>query len=63
MGLASQTMDQPEQALRDRVRDFLAGEIDAGTFVPRDNNWIVCNPAFSRRCGEEGFIAMTWPHR
>lgn len=66
MGPTSQTIDQPalqEQALRDRVRDFLAGEIDAGTFVPRDNNWVVCNPAFSRRCGEEGFIAMTWPRR
>jgi hypothetical protein len=42
MGLASQTMDQPEQALRDRVRDFLAGEIDAGPCEPRDNNCFDC---------------------
>lgn len=50
-----------EQSLREKVRAFLETEIASGSFEPRDNNWVTCNPAFSRRCGEEGFIGMTWP--
>ena len=52
------------EPLRTRVREFLAREIDAGTFVaglgPGLNRH---SPEFSRRCGEEGFIGMTWPRR
>lgn len=51
-------------ALRGEVRDFLAAETDAGTFVP------ACDPQvggfsaeFSRRVGKMGWIGMTWPHR
>ena len=50
--------------LRERVRDFIAREIDAGTFAaglgPGLNRHSL---EFSRRCGEEGFIGMTWPRR
>lgn len=49
--------------LRHRVRAFLAAEIEAGRFVPRCNAWLLFDPAFSRRCGEAGFIGMTWPKR
>ena len=52
-----------EAALRAEVREFLRQEIAAGTFVPRDNNWVACNRVFSRRCGEHGYIGMTWPAR
>ena len=50
------------ESLRRRVRAFLARELDAGTFAaglgPGINRH---SPEFSRRCGEEGFIGMTWP--
>lgn len=52
-----------EAKLRAEVREFLADEIAAGTFEPRDNNWVACNRAFSRKCGERGYIGMTWPAR
>ena len=52
------------EPLRGRVRAFLARELDAGTFAagfgPGINRH---SPEFSRRCGEEGFIGMTWPAR
>lgn len=50
-----------EAHLRAEVRRFLAAEIDAGTFEPRDNNWLVYNRRFSERCAEYGYIGMTWP--
>ena len=50
--------------LRERVREFLARETEAGSFTaglgPGINRH---SPEFSRRCGEEGFIGMTWPKR
>ena len=57
-------LPEATEPLRARVREFLAREIDAGTFVsglgPGLNRH---SPEFSRRCGEEGFIGMTWPRR
>lgn len=50
-----------EGELRREVRSFLAAEIEAGGFEPRDNNWVACNRAFSERCAEQGYIGMTWP--
>jgi len=54
-------VELPEQAqvARDEVRKFLAGERDAGRFVPGELGRH--DPEFSRRCGAEGFIGMTWP--
>jgi alkylation response protein AidB-like acyl-CoA dehydrogenase len=53
----------PEEthALRSQVRAFLRGEIEAGHWVPRANSWTISDHDFSRRCGEAGFIGMTWP--
>ena len=52
------------EPLRARVREFIAREIGAGTFAPGLGPGINRHsPQFSRRCGEEGFIAMTWPER
>lgn len=49
------------EAMRTRVRRFIASELDAGRFTPKSDSWTAADPAFSRRCGEAGFIAMTWP--
>jgi acyl-CoA dehydrogenase len=49
-------------AMRSRVRDFIAREIDAGTFEPGLGPGLNRHsPEFSRKCGEHGFIGMTWP--
>ncbi len=49
-------------AIRTRVRDFLEREIDAGTFEPGLGPGLNRHsPDFSRKCGEQGFIGMTWP--
>lgn len=48
-------------ALRRRVRDFLARELAAGGFVPGSDSWLEWSPEFSRRCGEAGFIGLTLP--
>jgi alkylation response protein AidB-like acyl-CoA dehydrogenase len=48
--------------LRDQVRDFLAGELQAGSFVPRCDSWLTGFDAqFSRRLGERGWIGVTFP--
>lgn len=50
--------------LRHDVREFLARERRAGTWTRAEcSGWMVFNKAFSRRCGAEGFIGMTWPKR
>lgn len=49
------------EAARQRVREFLAAESAAGHFVAHRGSWNSFDPAFSRRCGEAGFIGLTWP--
>lgn len=52
------------QALREEVREFLAGEIAAGTFNPHSeagSNGF--DRAFSRKVGERGWIGLTWPKK
>ena len=60
------SIELPPHAERTRaqVREFLAAEIAAGTFVPGSKGMGGGHSAeFSRRCGEAGFIGMTWPKR
>jgi alkylation response protein AidB-like acyl-CoA dehydrogenase len=48
--------------LRAQVRDFLAGEVAAGSFAPRCDSWLAgFDPQFSRRVGERGWIGTTFP--
>lgn len=48
-------------ALRQEVRAFIAEEVAAGRFTPKRNSWSSFDASFSRKCGERGFIGMTWP--
>lgn len=49
------------EAMRQRVRAFLAEERASGHFDPARTSWVTWDPAFSRRAGAAGFIGMTWP--
>lgn len=49
------------EAMRTRIRRFIADELAGGRFQPKSDSWCNADPSFSRRCGEAGFIAMTWP--
>lgn len=49
------------QALREEVREFIAKEVAAGTFTPSITTWASHDVAFSRKCGERGYIGMRWP--
>ena len=49
------------EATRKQVREFLHKEIEAGTFVPGTRGQGGGHSAeFSLKCGEAGFIGMTW---
>ncbi len=47
--------------LRQEVRAFLAEELESGRFQPRANAWLAYDAAFTLRCGERGYIGMTFP--
>jgi alkylation response protein AidB-like acyl-CoA dehydrogenase len=49
------------QALRGEVRAFIQEEMARAAFTPSGNSWMSYDAAFSRRCGERGFIGLTWP--
>ncbi len=49
------------EAARRRAREFLAAEIEAGSYAPHRCSWSSFDPDFSRRAGAAGFIGVTWP--
>ena len=52
------------ERLRQEVRAFIAQEVAAGTFDPRQpRHGDLHNAALSRRIGERGWIGMTWPKK
>jgi hypothetical protein len=51
------------EALRKEVRAFIAAEVAKGSFAPSRNSWSSFDQDFSRKCGERGYIGMTWPKR
>src|ERR1700730_16109427 len=51
------------EALRREVREFIAGELAAGLWVPNSDFGSHRSAAFSRRLGARGWIGMTWPKR
>jgi len=67
MGSNSLTLAPPPpseagEKVRREVREFLAAELAAGTFIPHVDNWLAgVDPGFSRKLGERGWLGMTWP--
>jgi alkylation response protein AidB-like acyl-CoA dehydrogenase len=55
------TLPPEAEAARRRVREFLAAEIEAGSYAPHRCSWSSFDPDFSRRAGAAGFIGVTWP--
>jgi acyl-CoA dehydrogenase len=51
------------EALRGDVREFIAGEVAVGLWVPNSDFGSHRSAAFSRRLGARGWIGMTWPKR
>jgi acyl-CoA dehydrogenase len=51
------------EALRQEVREFIAGELAAGLWVPNSDFGSHRSAAFSRRLAARGWIGMTWPKR
>ena len=51
-------MTRQLESVRTRVRTFLDATLDS--IDDNDNGF---SPSFSRKCGEAGFIGMTWPRR
>ncbi len=49
------------EALRGEVREFIAGELAAGLWVPNSDFGSHRSTEFSRRLGARGWIGMTWP--
>ena len=49
--------------LRAEVREFIAGELAAGVWVPNSDFGRHRWAALSRRLGARGWIGMTWPKR
>ena len=49
------------ESLRMEVRAFVAEEAAKGSFTPSRNSWSTFDREFSRKCGERGYIGMTWP--
>jgi hypothetical protein len=47
--------------LRAEVRAFLEEEIAKGAFKPAVGAMATADPAFSAKCGERGYLGMTWP--
>ena len=52
-----------EAALRAEVRTFVQQEIAAGTITPGRQTWTTWSRAFSLRCAQAGYIAMTLPRQ
>lgn len=57
------TFPPEAEAMRKRVRGFLADERALGHFDPDRTSWVTWDVEFSRRAGAAGFIGMTWPKR
>lgn len=49
------------EGLRSELRAFLAEELKGRSLQERAQTWMGFDAAFSRKMGERGWIAMTWP--
>jgi alkylation response protein AidB-like acyl-CoA dehydrogenase len=51
------------EELRQEVRAFLSQQLHGVSAVLRAQSWSGFDPAFSRKLGAKGWIAMTWPKK
>ena len=51
------------EALRDEVRAFLISELAQKSAEARAHSWMGFDREFSRKCGQRGWLGMTWPKR
>lgn len=64
ISLAAAALPLAAEALRSEVREFLAAESAAGSFVARCDSWLGgIDPGFSRKLGARGWLGFTWPVR
>lgn len=54
-------MPTENESLRGKVREFLAAERKAGTFVPHRSSWTTYDPEFTRRAADAGLVGITLP--
>ena len=57
----SPSLPAAARPLRREVRAFLAAQRERGGFQPRVNSWAIYDAEFTRRCGERGYLGMTFP--
>ncbi|MGK5174078.1 acyl-CoA dehydrogenase family protein [Geodermatophilus sp. CPCC 205761] len=64
LSLAPAPRSEAAERVRGEVREFLAGELAAGSFTPHADTWLSgVDPGFSRKLGARGWLGMTWPER
>lgn len=62
--LPSVRLPESAEQLRQEVRQFLAEELEKGTFKPQCDAWLGgFSPEFSRKLGAKGWLGMTWPKK
>ena len=54
-----QTLPDSAERLRNDIRNFLERERLEGSFVPRSDGWLACDPAFSRKLGAASNSSVT----
>jgi len=53
---------EEQEQFRQEIREFLDGELAAGSFRPQCDAWIEINdPGFSRKLAQQGWIGLTLP--
>src|SRR3954465_419185 len=60
--LAPAPRSEAAEQVRGEGREFLAAELAAGTFQTDVDTWLSgVDPVFSKKLGDRGWLAMTWP--
>lgn len=64
MKLPTGHFTEEQHQFRIEVREFLQEEMNKGTYTTKCDSWLSgCNPSFSRKIGEKGWIGLTWPKK
>lgn len=62
MELPTVQFTREQEQFRKEVRSFLHDELKKGTFQTKCDSWLSgCDPSFSKRIAQQGWIGMTWP--